>query len=363
MSTLVLHLTGVNRATALKLGYRPALDGLRAISILAVLILHANLIIELPATLLPGGFLGVDVFFVISGFLITSLLVEEYSATSAISLRRFYIRRALRLLPALFLAILIVGAIALFVEPSLLGLTPLRSASLLYFTNWIRAYEPSRLWIFSHFWSLAIEEQFYVAWPLVLLVLLRSRLRPQTIILAVIGLALLSASLRSVMYASGVPINRLYHGSDTRADGLLIGCALSLALHWMPEAFQNKRAIRKMGHAGAIVLVAMMLIATDGLPLLYYGGFTLVALSAAGIILRVIKLPAPSFLTLPVALWIGRRSYGLYIWHWPAFYLARLVLGKGWLTVAIGMALTFIVAGLSYRFIELPFLRRKVRYD
>lgn len=362
MSALVLPLATVERVTHFKLGHQPALDGLRAFSILAVLILHANLIIELPATLLPGGFLGVDVFFVISGFLITSLLVEEYSATSAVSLRRFYIRRALRLLPALFLAILIVGAIALFVEPSLLGLTPLRSASLLYFTNWVRAYEPSRLWIFSHFWSLAIEEQFYVVWPLVLVVLLRSRLRPQTIIGIVIGLALLSASLRSVMYAGAVPINRLYHGSDTRADALLIGCALSLILHWIPDAFQNEQAIRKAGRAGVIVLVAMVLIVTDGFPLLYFGGFTLAALAAAAIILRVVQVEPPKTLTRPVALWIGRRSYGLYIWHWPAFYLTRLALGKGWLTVAIGVALTFIVAGLSYRFIELPFLRRKARY-
>lgn len=339
-------------------GYYPALDGLRAVSILAVLIHHWNLIAESP--LLPWGSLGVDVFFVVSGFLITSLLVEEYSAASTISLKKFYMRRALRLLPALFLAISVVGVIALIIGPAALGLTPLRSASLLYFTNWVRAYEPWRLWVFSHFWSLAIEEQFYVAWPLALLALLRGRFRPQTIIYVVIGLAVLSVSLRSVMYAGGVPINRIYHGSDTRADGLLIGCALSLILHWIPGAFQNETAIKKFSYAGVIVLASMMQIGTE--RLIYYTGFALAGLSAAAIIVRVVQLPPPAFLTHPVSLWIGRRSYGLYIWHWAIFYLTRMILGKGWLAVAVGTILTFVVAGLSYRYVELPFLRLKRRY-
>jgi len=359
MIALVLPLTTVSRTSSFRLGQVPALDGLRAVLILAVLIHHWSLIADSP--LLPWGSLGVDIFFVVSGFLITSLLVEEYSATSTTSLKRFYVRRALRLLPALFLAVLVVGAVALIIGPTLLGLTPLRFASLFYFTNWVRAYEPWPLWVFSHFWSLAIEEQFYVAWPLALVALLRSRLRPRSIIYIVIGFALFSASLRSLMYASGVPINRIFHGSDTRADGLLFGCALSLVLHWIPEALHNERAIRKAGQAGVILLVAMMQIGTE--EFIYYAGFTLAALSAAAIIVRVVQLQPPRFLTHPAALWIGRRSYGLYIWHWPAFYMTRLALGKGWLTVTIGMILSFVVAGLSYRLIELPFLRRKARYS
>jgi peptidoglycan/LPS O-acetylase OafA/YrhL len=309
---------------------------------------------------LQGGFLGVDMFFVISGFLITSLLAEEWSRAGSISLRNFYIRRALRLAPALIAVLLFSGFIALVLGSfSTLGMSPVRLASTIaYFSNWIRAYEaPNDSWFLVHFWSLSIEEQFYLVWPVALLILIKKDRR--TVVLFVIGGIAASCLLKAILYTTGSTTMRLYHGSDTRADALLIGCLLSLCLHWnyVPSFVERHRA--KLSRAGWALLGLMVVSVWRDSTLLYFGGFTLVSLASALVIMQSVFVPA-AVLTHPVLTWIGKRSYGLYLWHWPVYQLAGAFPKVYILPMAvIG---TFCFAAFSYRYIESPFLRLRHSY-
>lgn len=343
--------------SAFRLNHRPALDGLRGISIILVLILHVNLLYPFPVTLLKGGFLGVDMFFVISGFLITSLLVEESERTGGISLRQFYLRRALRLAPALVAVLVFTLLLASIVGFAPLGLSPLRLASTVaYFTNWIRAFETlNQAWFLIHFWSLSIEEQFYLIWPVALILLLKCKRR--TAILIVVGGIAVSWLLKGVLYASGASTMRIYHGSDTRADALLIGCLLSLALHWGYIPWMLRRPV--FSRASWILFTISVVFVSRDDAILYFGGYTLLSLAAAIIILRSLFTPA-LVLTHPLLLWIGKRSYGLYIWHWPVYQIAKYFPAA--YVVPIGVVGTFVAAAFSYRYIERPFLELKHRH-
>ncbi len=221
------------RRSSPRLPYIPALDGLRAIAVLAVLVYHSGV------RWLPGGFLGVEVFFVLSGYLITSLLVSEYRETGRIDLKSFWIRRARRLLPALFLLLLATLTYAVIFLPQ--QVTQLRSdavAAALYVTNWWLIFdhksyfeEMGRPSLLKHLWSLAVEEQFYLIWP-PLFALGISRLRERKMILGVLGAAGLSTVLMAILFQPGVDPSRIYYGTDTRAAELLIGAALAFV--WQP---------------------------------------------------------------------------------------------------------------------------------
>ena len=350
--------------------YWPALDGLRAISILLVLTVHLRLIAPHSKAFLPlGGFLGVDVFFVISGFLITSLLLAEHRQSGSISLRNFYYRRILRLFPALTAVLLFACLVALVVGSfSALGLTNIRLAStVFYFANWIRAYEGTDTWFLFHFWSLSVEEQFYLLWPALLLFLLRQQVSRKNIFLIVLAMIVTSAVLKPVLFLTGSSINRIYYGSDTRADSVLIGCASALLLSF-GFIRPNERApliAGSLARASAIVLVAFVCFAGDGFTPLYVGGLTLVSLCCAAIIVYLILAPGGAvsgWLSSSPMQWMGKRSYGLYLWHWPMFEIARLLPNEA-LTVFAGIALTFLAALLSYRYIEVPFLRLKSSHE
>ena len=350
--------------------YWPALDGLRAISILLVLTVHLRLIAPHSKAFLPlGGFLGVDVFFVISGFLITSLLLAEHRQSGSISLKNFYYRRILRLFPALTAVLLFACLVALVVGSfSALGLTNIRLAStVFYFANWIRAYEGTDTWFLFHFWSLSVEEQFYLLWPALLLFLLRQQVSRKNIFLIVLAMIVTSAVLKPVLFLTGSSINRIYYGSDTRADSVLIGCASALLLSF-GFIRPNERApliAGSLARASAIVLVAFVCFAGDGFKPLYVGGLTLVSLCCAAIIVYLILTPdgaVSGWLSSSPMQWMGKRSYGLYLWHWPMFEIARLLPNEA-LTVFAGIALTFLAALLSYRYIEVPFLRLKSSHE
>lgn len=349
------------------------LDGIRAFAVLAVLLFHAGV------SGVGGGLLGVDVFFVLSGFLITSLLCREYLATKTIGLRFFWGGRARRLLPALFILLLGVAAYA-YAFRSSLNLSSIRGdalSTLLYVANWhfvlsgqsyfSRSLAPSPL---LHMWSLSVEEQYYLVWPFVaLFVLRRGGLRALSWV-AAIG-ALLSALLMASLYLTGFSSDRLYYGSDTRAQALLVGSTLAAVLtarRWNAVVAPTTRTPRHrvvaaMLGAGASAWLLWACHAFDGEgAFLYCGGFLLVALGA-GALVGLATTGRGSVLAKVCSLrpltYIGRISYGLYLYHWPLFLTmdqARTGLsGVALLSARLGA--TLAVAAASFHFVEQPIRR------
>jgi peptidoglycan/LPS O-acetylase OafA/YrhL len=353
---------------ALRLPYLPGLDGLRAIAVGAVLLYHAGV------SWLPGGFLGVEVFFVISGYLITALLLAEWHQQGRLDLRTFWIRRARRLLPALYLLLIAVLAFAVIRLPD--EVARLRGDALAafgYVTNWYFIFRQQSYFevigrpsLFQHLWSLAIEEQFYVIWPPILALLLR-RWSQRRLLIVLLGTAVASSLLMAILYRPGVDPSRVYYGTDTRAAGLLLGGALAVA--WAPwrtlgRATQQTIAWLDRAGVGAIVLLILLFIRLDqSQTFLYRGGFALIALATATAIAGTV---APGARLLPALLdsrpmrWIGERSYSLYLWHWPLFAVTRPEIdtrlgGLPLLLLRLGLAL--VLADISYRWFETPIRR------
>jgi len=350
-----------------KLGYRPELDGLRGISILLIYIHH------LYPPLVRGGFLGVDIFFVLSGFLITSLLVEEWNRKGLISLKDFYIRRALRLMPAVFLLIFITATLALIVLDKRIATETYQGIwlTLSYLSNWFYAFgyfSPNNPLGIT--WSLAIEEQFYLTWPLLLSLALRFKLGRRWILyILALFIALISLHRKILAEHYGPSILRLYYASDTRADTLLMGCLLGLLVSWnlLPHNKKLEISVKSLAAVGVIFLGYLVGTKSWVCLMLYQrGGYTLVALSIAAILTVVIICP-PKFallvLKFPPLVWIGRISYGLYLWHWPIrwFIYPKEALPASEQLVAV-VVLSLLLTGLSYHFVEKPFLRLKKRF-
>ena len=342
------------------LGYRPSLDGLRAVAVLAVMSWHY----VLPGV--KGGFLGVDIFFVLSGFLITRLLIEEWELTAGIHLGRFYLRRMLRLFPALFLLLLV----TLPFVPRIWTVQ-----ALLYVTNWgiLSGKLPSCA--IMQLWSLSVEEQFYLVWPPLLLGLLALRTPRRIVGLVVLLLAVASATFKIVAWHSIDDWSRFYFGSDARADELLIGCGLALFLSWSPLAQRAwfRRAIQ-VATIPAILWLGYLDVASAVYWRLLYqqAGLTLAALATGIVITQCLIAPVPgvrSFLAWRPMVAIGRMSYGLYLWHAPVAWLTDArhydwvpVLSRPVLFV-VRVLLTFAIAGASYRFLERPLLELKHRFS
>jgi len=347
-------------ATAGPLGYRPSLDGMRAIAVLAVMSWHY----VLPGV--KGGFLGVDIFFVLSGFLITKLLMEEWTLTGGIHLGRFYMRRILRLFPALFLLLLVTWPIV----PRIWTWY-----SLLYVTNWgllAQKLGPSAI---MQLWSLSVEEQFYFLWPPVLLGLLALKTPRKALFAFVALLAAASAAFKIFAWNSPDDWSRFYFGSDGRADELLIGCLLALFLSWshLPGKAWFRMSVQIATIPALLWLGWLIVNAAVYWELLYRGGgVTLVAIATAVVILQCLIAPfgwLRAILAWPPLVYIGRMSYGVYLWHSPV----------GWMTdprhyewipmmsrpvqFVVRVVLTLVIAALSYRFLESPLLRLKHRFS
>ena len=374
--------------------YIPGLDGLRALAVFAVILYHAD------PRWLGGGFLGVEVFFVISGYLITLLLVAERERTGTVTLSNFWMRRARRLLPALWLLLVLLAVWCLFFERSRLGMLRGDSiAGFFYGSNWYQVWTGSSYtsgFAFAplrHLWSLAVEEQFYIVWPLVMFVLLR-RLRRTTLpVLAVwfTSLAVAVAVATAFIYRSG-PIGTLtetpgqylnlwgrhvlrtdflYLGTFSRSTGLLLGAALAMV--WRPWSLVRRG--RQGGTAvfdtlGVVALVALgwmcwqfkEVVRADtehGYDLLYRGGLFLVGVASVVVIMAVTKprsVLGRYVIGNPVFVWAGTRSYGLYLYHWTIFQIHRKTAGtplSGKEFIAL-LLLTCAVSELSYRFFEYP---------
>jgi len=359
----------------------PALDGLRAVAVLAVIIYHFGL--------LPGGYLGVDLFFVLSGFLITSLLIREWdSRRGHISFRDFYRRRVLRLFPALGCVIAVTVALTGFLELSrppsnrqyVAGTLEGLPLVVTFAGNWARALHPAysplgSLGLLGHTWSLAIEEQFYLLWPALFVLLMHRRFSRGFIALSLALIAVGEMAYRVALAFGGYSGNRIYYGTDTHSDGLLIGCAIAF---WLA----SRRPTRVYQIAGSLPKGATGL-ATAALAILFVLGnlsrapieISLAVLACGAVVVGAVTERLPVFLerllSCEVAVLIGRRSYGLYLWHFvvlgaaSALYPAEVLGPRRSVTAVIIGALfiiTFIVTELSYRFIELPALRLKRRF-
>lgn len=358
-----------------RLGYQPGLDGLRAIAVVVIMIVHAGYLLA-PAyadRLLPGGFIGVDLFFALSGFLITTLLIEERATTGQTGVLAFYRRRAFRLLPALAAVALVHGAWALWVGIDI----GLELASLLaiafYVSNWVQALGWPMAAGLGHTWSLAIEEQFYLVWPAIFVVVARRRLSPRKVLLVIAALVVAVCVWRAVVWTGLRPDwARAYVRTDLRLDALLAGVALAFARAQglLPAALLRRAA----PFAWLVFLVGLITVHRDD-DALYFGGYTVVSVVSGLMVWSACSAPlAVRLLSNPVPVWVGRRSYGLYLWHLPIYiaigYAGHATLfqesnpGRPWpvsVVVASSIIATVVVAALSYRYVEQPFLRRKTR--
>ncbi|MGE0882716.1 MAG: acyltransferase family protein [Blastocatellales bacterium] len=357
----------MSQPSAFKLGYRPELDGIRGISILLVLAHH------LSPSHLWGGFLGVDIFFVLSGFLITTLLIQEWQECGEISLKNFYMRRFLRLMPALFLMLLSVcGFIWLFQDSAKASAAFCGAGfTLAYISNWIQALHPNYpMGPFGITWSLSIEEQFYLFWPMLLLMFLRLvKSQRMLIILLVIGIVTVTVNKVILWNTEGVSSWRLYYGTDTRADALLIGCLVSLLL--IIGMIHQRSNFEKYFKSGAAISLAFMLaiiftVKNDD-RFLYVGGGTLIELMLSVMLVVVLLWPPKQVLTVlrfPALRWFGQISYGLYLWHWPIFVIfnpKRGIQSAPYRLAAAALAIA--LSALSYYLIEKPALKLKRRFE
>lgn len=348
------------------LPYSPALDGLRAMALLTIMVYHGG---GAVATWLGGGFFSVDVFFMLSGFLITSLLLREHDTSGRIDLAAFWGRRARRLLPALFL--LLVGVLAyaaLLTGEAAAAVRQDALATLLYASNWwfiisgnsyFEQFEdPSPL---THTWTLAIEEQWYVILPLVA-VLLLPRMRSRRAFAALFaGLAGVSALWMALLATTGADPSRMYYGTDTRLQSLLVGAALAGLL--TPGVLERLRIpARWLGPLALALLVALMTLATEQSGWIYRGGFLVFAVASALLLASVQAAPdgvTSRLFSLAPLVWVGQLSYGLYLWHWPVYVVlspARTgMAGTGLLVLRF--IVTFALASASYYLVEMPVRR------
>lgn len=364
-------------ATKRGIQYIPAIDGLRAIAVIAVILYH------LGFDWIPGGFLGVDLFFVISGYVITRLLLDSIERSGGLDLRAFYIARIRRLLPALvFMLIGTAIAVGIWAPETIKRLLIDSPFALTGTMNWwlvarhLDYFETiGRAPLLQHTWSLAVEAQFYLIWPLILLLVLRffgkKRVALASLIIAAFsGVALMVLSF-SLDAANASQVSHVYFGTDTHSIGLFLGAAL--AVNWIPQNFKttvSKKAqdfIDGIGVFGFIGILGAFLFINENDPTLYKIAFPLAGLFAAAILTSIVH-PASRFAPIlqnKVLLWIGERSYAIYLWHWVVFQVTRPsvdLAGEPWALYALRILIVLALADISLRFVELPVRRRAISF-
>ena len=357
--------------------YIPAIDGLRAVAVIAVMLYH------LGFTWIPGGFLGVDLFFVISGYVITRLLLDSIAQSGGLDLRGFYIARARRLLPALiFMLVSTTIAIGIWAPDTIKRLLTDTPFSLTGTMNWwLVAHHQDyfesigRPPLLQHTWSLAVETQFYLVWPLILYFILKQFGKKHIplaslAIAAASGITLLLVSF-SLDASNASKVSHVYFGTDTHSIGLFLGAAL--AVSWIPQNFTktvSKKAqdfIDGVGFVGFIGILAAFLFIDETQPTLYKIAFPLAGVCGAAIVMSVVH-PASRFapvLQNPVFLWIGERSYAIYLWHWVIFQVTRPTVdlaGQEWALYALRILIVLALSDISLRFVELPIRRGVIQF-
>ena len=355
-----------------EMGYLPGLDGVRALAVMGVLLYHGDL------TWMQGGFLGVDVFFVLSGFLITTLIVEEFNRSGRIDFKRFYLARARRLLPALLLMLVIVGMLAAFIyRDSAASFRADALASMFYVTNWWYIFSDTSYFeaigrppFLAHLWSLAVEEQFYLLWPAVVWLLLRWRGRGAVFYVALGGAVASTLWMAFLAITNGYPQeadpSRAYFGSDSHIMGLLLGAALAMV--WRPGRLSTrltagaKAVITTIGVVALLTVIWFFWQVGEYSNFIYRGGF-LVLSAVVCVLIAAASHPGAPFgrmLGAQPMRYIGQRSYGLYLYHWPIYVITRPELDiplDGPALLGLRLGLTFLVAEISYRYVEIPIRR------
>ena len=354
--------TGSAPAGASSLGFRPGLDGVRAIAVLAVIAYH------LGAGWMRGGFLGVDLFMVLSGYLITSLLLLEHERSGRVSLGAFWQRRARRILPAVILLLTTLAAY------SLLWATPVERASLRWdslaaltsWANWRFVYDGSGYWAqfgppspLTHFWSLAVEEQFYVVWPLAVAAFLLVARGRRWVVAGLTAVGIAASAVAMALLFDPLAPSRAYLGTDTRVQTLLVGALGAVLARPGPHRLViGARWSAALGGVAAVAVLAALVFVGDQTAWMYRGGFTAFAVVALVLVVAAGEVSGPvrRILGAPALVWIGRRSFGWYLWHWPLIVLLtpeRLgVDGAG--RVVVLLALTVVTAEISFRVVEQP---------
>ena len=356
--------------------YIPAIDGLRALAVIAVMLYH------LGFTWIPGGFLGVDLFFVISGYVITRLLLDSIEQSGGLDLRGFYLARARRLLPALIFTVTTTTiAIGIWAPDTIKRLLTDMPFALTGTMNWwlVARHQDyfesiGRPPLLQHTWSLAVEAQFYLLWPLILYFILKRLGKKRIPIAALViaaasGVALLLVSF-SLDASNASKVSHVYFGTDTHSIGLFLGAAL--AVSWIPQNFTtnvSKKAqdfIDGIGVFGFIGIIATFLLIDETKPTLYKIAFPLAGIFGASIIMSVVH-PASRFAPIlqnPIFVWIGQRSYAMYLWHWIIFQVTRPsvdLAGQMWALYALRILIVFALADISLRYVEQPIRRGAIK--
>ena len=354
------------------------LDGLRGLAVIAVVLYHF-----FPA-LLPGGYLGVDLFFVLSGFLITSLLVREFRTSGRISLKDFWVRRFRRILPAAVSVLVMCTALVAWIGGDLaVGLRQQFLGTLFFVNNWTQIatsqsyFADNEIQVFAHYWSLAVEEQFYVIWPLLITgIFLISRHKPRRLpILVSTLLALGSAVAMALIFVPGEDPTRVYYGTDTHAFGLLTGAVLSLLMtstQSNPQADSwaaaGKAESRIAGVIGTLALIgygAQLFLMPDDAEFTYRGGLFLTSVLGVLMVWGVVREygPMTPLFRTKVMRWFGQRSFSLYLWHWPVIMMLKALFegnqnsDKSWILGLVAVPISLLLSEISYQFIENPFRR------
>ena len=362
-------------ATTRGIQYIPAIDGLRAVAVAAVILYH------LGFSWIPGGFLGVDLFFVISGYVITRLLLDSIERSGGLDLRGFYKARARRLLPPMIFMIVVTAFyITIWAQDSVKRfVTDIPFALTGTINWWLVAKEQDyfeaigRPPLLQHTWSLAVESQFYLVWPVILLLVLK-RFGKKVIPFAALLIALISASLLfyvSLQLDASSDVSHIYFGTDTHSVGLFLGAAL--AVSWIPQNFKSEVSARAqnfidlIGVFGLTGILATFLLIDESSPTAYKIAFPLAAIFGVAIITSIVH-PASRFAPIlqnRVLLWIGERSYAIYLWHWVIFQISRPrvdIDGQDWALIAVRILIVLALADISLKLVELPIRSGAVEY-